>query len=78
MSTANKTSWADDVEEFEQPKIEQDFVDENGIRTTIEYVVNEEGKKVKVCVHLDSSSLLQIFISLRSQERSSELFKNRL
>jgi translation initiation factor 3 subunit G len=33
----------------EQPKIE-DFVDEDGIRTTIEYTVNEEGKKVKVRV----------------------------
>jgi len=48
MSTAVKTSWADDVEELEQPKIEQDFVDENGIRTTIEYAVNDEGKKVKI------------------------------
>ncbi|KAJ6610999.1 translation initiation factor eIF3g [Mycena sp. CBHHK59/15] len=42
-----KTSWADDVDEAEQPKNE-DFVDENGIRTTIEYTVNEDGKKVKI------------------------------
>ncbi|KAJ7430299.1 eukaryotic translation initiation factor 3 subunit G, partial [Mycena galericulata] len=42
-----KTSWADDVDEAEHPKSE-DFVDENGIRTTIEYTVNEEGKKVKI------------------------------
>jgi len=48
MSTAIKTSWADDVEELEQPKIEQDFVDENGIRTTIEYIVNDDGKKIKI------------------------------
>ena len=31
----------------EQPKTE-DYVDENGIRTTVEYTVNEEGKRVKV------------------------------
>ncbi|KAF5383262.1 hypothetical protein D9615_004828 [Tricholomella constricta] len=42
-----KTSWADDVDELEQPKNE-DFVDENGIRTVIEYVLNDDGKKVKV------------------------------
>ncbi|KAH9918722.1 translation initiation factor 3, RNA-binding subunit [Epithele typhae] len=46
-ATAPKTSWADDVDELEQPKVE-DFVDENGVRTTIEYVINDEGKKVKV------------------------------
>lgn len=48
MATATKTSWADDVEELEQPKLGEDFVDENGIRTTIEYIVNDDGKKVKV------------------------------
>ncbi|KAJ7638331.1 translation initiation factor 3, RNA-binding subunit [Roridomyces roridus] len=44
-----KTSWADDVDEeaSELPKNE-DFTDENGIRTTIEYTVNEDGKKVKI------------------------------
>jgi hypothetical protein len=49
-----KTSWADDVEveEFEPPKIE-DYVDENGIRVTVEYTVNDEGKKVKVRNHPD-------------------------
>lgn len=31
----------------ELPKNEE-FVDENGIRTTIEYAVNDEGKKIKV------------------------------
>jgi len=46
-SSAQKTSWADDVDEIDQPKIE-DFVDENGIRTTIEYTTNEDGKKVKI------------------------------
>jgi len=42
-----KTSWADDVDELDQPKGE-DYVDENGIRTTVEYTVNDEGKKVKI------------------------------
>ncbi|TFY73223.1 hypothetical protein EWM64_g10789, partial [Hericium alpestre] len=50
--TVPKTSWADDVDELEQPKREQpqneEFVDENGIRTTIEYALNEDGKKVKI------------------------------
>jgi hypothetical protein len=27
---------------------QSDFVDENGIRTTVEYAINDEGKKVKV------------------------------
>ncbi|KAF7300668.1 Eukaryotic translation initiation factor 3 subunit G [Mycena chlorophos] len=35
-----KSSWADQVEE--------DEVDENGIRTTIEYITNEDGKTVKI------------------------------
>lgn len=26
----------------------EDYVDENGVRTTVEYVINEDGKKVKV------------------------------
>jgi translation initiation factor 3 subunit G len=26
----------------------EDFIDENGIRTTVEYIVNDEGKKVKI------------------------------
>lgn len=48
-SAAVKTSWADDVEveELETPKVE-DYVDEDGIRVTVEYTVNDEGKKVKV------------------------------
>ncbi|KAN0105176.1 translation initiation factor 3 RNA-binding subunit [Russula decolorans] len=42
-----KTSWADDVEDLDQSKGE-DYIDDNGIRTTVEYAVNEEGKKVKI------------------------------
>ena len=51
-----KTSWADDVDELELPK-SQEFVDEDGIRTTIEYTLNDEGKKVKVWLQ-DSPSFL--------------------
>ena len=36
------------TEGAEQPPKIEDFVDENGIRTIIEYSINEEGKKVKV------------------------------
>ncbi|TFY51437.1 hypothetical protein EVJ58_g10566, partial [Rhodofomes roseus] len=44
-----KTSWADDVDELEQPATKsEDYVDENGIRTTVEYTVNDDGKKVKI------------------------------
>ncbi|KAG1888749.1 eukaryotic translation initiation factor 3 subunit G-domain-containing protein [Suillus subluteus] len=46
-ATMPKTSWADDVDELDQPKIE-DYVDENGIRITTEYSINDEGKKVKI------------------------------
>lgn len=54
MSTI-KTSWADDVEELDQPKeqppapqIGEDSVDENGVRTIVEYITNDDGKKIKV------------------------------
>ncbi|KIL58257.1 hypothetical protein M378DRAFT_15687 [Amanita muscaria Koide BX008] len=46
-ASAPKTSWADDVDDLDQGKVE-DYVDENGIRTTVEYAINDEGKKVKV------------------------------
>ncbi|KAH7882851.1 eukaryotic translation initiation factor 3 subunit G-domain-containing protein [Phlebopus sp. FC_14] len=46
-TAVQKTSWADDVDELDQPKVE-DYIDENGIRIMIEYTVNEEGKKVKI------------------------------
>jgi hypothetical protein len=38
----------------------EDYVDENGIRTIIEYAVNEEGKKVKVRRGFSTSSALLI------------------
>ncbi|KAI0037164.1 translation initiation factor 3 RNA-binding subunit [Vararia minispora EC-137] len=47
-TNAPKMSWADDTDELEAPSKIEDFVDENGVRTTIEYSVNEEGKKVKI------------------------------
>jgi len=44
-----KTSWADDVDELDSSsnKIE-DYIDEHGIRVTVEFAINDEGKKVKV------------------------------
>lgn len=54
----------------EQPKVE-DYVDENGIRTTVEYIINDEGKKVKVraSVTFDIHSLTEN--AHRSRRRSS-------
>ncbi|KAL4062671.1 eukaryotic translation initiation factor 3 subunit G-domain-containing protein [Scleroderma citrinum] len=46
--SAQKTSWADDVDELDQPNKVEDYVDENGIRITVEYALNDEGKKVKI------------------------------
>ncbi|EIW77425.1 translation initiation factor eIF3g [Coniophora puteana RWD-64-598 SS2] len=48
-AAAQKTSWADDVDDqiAEQPKIEN-YIDENGVRITVEYSVNDDGKKVKI------------------------------
>ncbi|EFI26731.1 translation initiation factor eIF3g [Coprinopsis cinerea okayama7 len=45
-SSAQKTSWADDVDDLGPPN--EEFVDENGVITTIEYAINDEGKKVKI------------------------------
>ncbi|KAH7919263.1 translation initiation factor 3, RNA-binding subunit, partial [Leucogyrophana mollusca] len=47
MAAIPKTSWADDVDELDHQKGE-DYIDENGIRVTIEYAINDEGKKVKI------------------------------
>ncbi|KAL4253665.1 translation initiation factor 3 subunit G [Abortiporus biennis] len=47
-SAPPKTSWADDVDELEQPPKGEDYIDENGNRVVVEYTVNDEGKKVKI------------------------------
>lgn len=63
LHSIQKTSWADDVEDlgehsssvsspphlFPDQSKGEDYIDDSGIRTTVEYAVNEEGKKVKVC-----------------------------
>ncbi|KAI6098626.1 eukaryotic translation initiation factor 3 subunit G-domain-containing protein [Pisolithus croceorrhizus] len=41
-----KTSWADDVDELDQPSKVEDYVDESGIRVTVELAINDEGKKL--------------------------------
>ncbi|KAF9041561.1 translation initiation factor 3, RNA-binding subunit [Panaeolus papilionaceus] len=46
-SSVPKTSWADDVDDDDLPKNEE-FIDENGIVTQIEYIINEDGKRVKI------------------------------
>lgn len=58
--SAQKTSWADDVDELAEPA--SDYIDENGIRITIEHVINDEGKKVKV----STLQSLVMFPSIRS------------
>jgi translation initiation factor 3 subunit G len=81
-SATVKTSWADEVEveELEPPKIE-DYVDENGVRVTIEHTINDAGKKVKVrsrfwlwCIDGLPNTVPPI---LRLRGRSSVLCKNR-
>jgi translation initiation factor 3 subunit G len=52
---------------LELPKNEE-FVDENGIRTTIEYTFNEEGKKVKVWAYImRSNKFPSLTIAMRTQ-----------
>lgn len=46
----------------DQPRIEES-VDENGIRTTIEYSLNDEGKKVKVSTAVQKHNLCSQSIS---------------
>jgi len=82
-SATVKTSWADDVEveELGPPKVE-DYVDENGIRVTIEYTVNDEGKKVKVRNRFFNNACtiwLNIIVAAvsRSQGKSSVHYRNR-
>ncbi|KAB5589484.1 Eukaryotic translation initiation factor 3 subunit G [Ceratobasidium theobromae] len=42
-----KASWADDVDDFGDLPQNSDTIDENGIRTIIEYSINDEGKRIK-------------------------------
>ena len=63
--SAPKTSWADDVDELAAEPV-SDYIDENGIRVTIEYAVNDEGKKVKVSItliHVSESPHVRIQIT---------------
>ncbi|TFK23025.1 translation initiation factor eIF3g [Coprinopsis marcescibilis] len=46
MASLAKTSWADDVDDLGPPTDEG--VDANGVRTIVEYALNEDGKKVKI------------------------------
>ncbi|KAG8738278.1 translation initiation factor eIF3 subunit g [Ceratobasidium sp. 414] len=53
-----KASWADDVDDFADVPQNSDTIDENGIRTIVEYSTNEEGKRIKVCLVLEFGVLL--------------------
>ncbi|EJD43469.1 translation initiation factor 3, RNA-binding subunit [Auricularia subglabra TFB-10046 SS5] len=47
--TIPKTSWADDMDEDDDfPPKPEETIDENGVRTIVEYYKNDEGKTVKV------------------------------
>ncbi|CAE6428294.1 unnamed protein product [Rhizoctonia solani] len=46
-SALPKASWADDVDDLADVPQNSDTVDENGIRTIIEYSTNDEGKRIK-------------------------------
>lgn len=68
--SVQKTSWADDVDELAEPI--SDYIDENGIRTTIEYAINDEGKKVKVGITLSTliSESLIVYITDHPQDQA--------
>jgi len=74
---APKTSWADDVDELELPKNEE-FVDENGIRTTIEYTLNDEGKKSRSPVaSRERYKNLSLIMLLRKDRNGQSLDRRR-
>ena len=72
VTTNAKPSWADDVEDFGEPHSSAHFasslyvtlddlkpsdtIDENGIRTIVDYATNEAGKKIKVPFYFHSYS----------------------
>ncbi len=60
----------------DQPKSE-DYTDENGIRTTIEYTVNDEGKKIKVRHRWFLSTAWYSHPRNRLQDEFDEPFKSR-
>ncbi|KAJ7114537.1 eukaryotic translation initiation factor 3 subunit G-domain-containing protein [Mycena crocata] len=43
-----KTSWAEEVDEADSQPKNKEYIDENGIRISIEYTVNADGKQVKI------------------------------
>jgi hypothetical protein len=53
----------------------EDYIDDNSIRTTVEYTVNEEGKKVKVRLGR-TTPLSATYNPNRSREGSSELCRS--
>lgn len=85
LHSIQKTSWADDVEDlgehpcsvsspphfFPDQSKGEDYIDDNGIRTTVEYAVNEEGKKVKVCRGGTTSALSLIIRTDHEEDQAN-------
>jgi hypothetical protein len=85
LHSIQKTSWADDVEDlgehscsvsspphlFPDQSKGEDYTDDNGIRTTVEYAVNEEGKKVKVCRGGTTSALSLIIRTDHKEDQAN-------
>ncbi|QRV82241.1 eukaryotic translation initiation factor 3 subunit G [Ceratobasidium sp. AG-Ba] len=65
-----KSSWADDVDDFNDVPQNSDTVDENGIRTIIEYGVNDEGKRIKTTRRI-KRTLQKALVDHATAERKS-------
>ncbi|KAG8715054.1 translation initiation factor eIF3 subunit g [Ceratobasidium sp. 394] len=65
-----KASWADDVDDFGDLPQNSDTVDENGIRTIIEYSTNEEGKRIKTTRRI-KRTLQKALVDHATAERKS-------
>ncbi|KAF8601873.1 translation initiation factor 3, RNA-binding subunit [Ceratobasidium sp. AG-I] len=63
-----KASWADDVEDLGD--VNSDTVDENGIRTIIEYSVNDDGKRIKTTRRI-KRTLQKAMVDHATAERKS-------
>ncbi|KAG8720390.1 translation initiation factor eIF3 subunit g [Ceratobasidium sp. 395] len=65
-----KASWADDVDDFGDVPQNSDTVDENGIRTIIEYSTNDDGKRIKTTRRI-KRTLQKALVDHATAERKS-------
>jgi len=63
-----KASWADDVEDLGD--VNSDTIDENGVRTIIEYSINDEGKRIKTTRRI-KRTLQKALVDHATAERKS-------